>query len=367
MSWLLGELVPIHLELTVDNVDEDAPTIGVIVVKPDGTSTDPLTPEHDGAGNYDLLYDTTSQLAGRYTWIATVSGGITAVASGVFDVIDPAATGPTLTGVQPWTDAAAIRARPGCDAIDARKLVDAVLVATDLLYAMSGRQFSGRLEETVRPTARRPVSYRNAAWLPTWGTCGYAYAVGYGVAALNSWLGHSCHCRPREIELPGYPVTAIIGVKIDGETIPDDEYRVDDNRLLVRMKPTADAIPTVRPGWPTCQRLDLPDTEVGTFSVHFAYGSAPPQSGVLAATILAAEIALAFDPTSSSTRLPERVRAIVRQGESVTMVDPQDVLDKNRTGIPEVDLFLKAFNPQGMQRRAQVWSPDLARSRRQTS
>jgi hypothetical protein len=204
-------------------------------------------------------------------------------------------------------------------------------------------------------------------WMPTWGMCGYAYGTGYGAAALGAWLGHSCRCHPREIELPGYPVVGISEVKIDGETIPDDEYRVDDYRLLVRMKPTADAIPSVRPGWPTCQRLDLPDTEVGTFSVRFSYGTPPPPAGVLAATVLAAEIALTSDPASSSSRLPERVKSIVRQGESISIVDPQDVLDNGRTGIPEVDLFIKASNPAGLQRRSTVWSPDMSRSRRPTS
>jgi hypothetical protein len=264
----------------------------------------------------------------------------------------------------PWAAVDDVRARPGCSELDTAVVDDAVQAASEVLYALSGRQFPGECTGYVRPTARSRswdmrVQSLAGGYSATWGACNYSGSD------LAAWAGHSCDCSPPEIELGAYPVTEIVAVLIDGQTIPADEYRIDDYRLLVRVLPLASAQPTVRGGWPTCQRLDLPDSEEGTFSVSFLYGTVPPSSGKRAALALAAELALAY-ATDSDTRLPERIRSLTRQGESITLIDPQDVLDNGRTGIPEVDLFIKSVNPKNLQRRSTVWSPDTGRARRTT-
>lgn len=367
----VGEIVRIHFELTVDQIDTDATTISVSLTKPDGT-TETLSPTHDGTGLYDEDYDTTGKPAGHYAWVAYTTGTAQAVSVGGFDLIDPTDSEQPLVEVAPWCDAADIRLRPNCDGISQPLLDDAARAATYVLWALSGRQFHGRRTVTVRPNARLRgidagswAAFSGYGWFSSWGSCPNAIGYGYGAAALTAWAGHAC-CGPAELELGAYPVTQILEVKIDGTVIPADEYKIRDYRLLVRAKPTADAIPTARSGWPTCQRLDLPDTEPGTFSVRFAYGAAPPRAGVAAATSLAAELAQLWDNNNSDTRLPARVRTIARQGETITMVDPQDVLDKGRTGIPDVDVFIKAANPGGLTRRASAWSPDLGRASRIT-
>jgi hypothetical protein len=276
---------------------------------------------------------------------------------------------PPLVGpCAPWIDAAAVAAVPGCEDIDEPIRTAAAAAASDILWALSGRQFGGECTGYVRPTAR-PDGWDHRSWAiasgygwyGSWGTCSYAYGLG-----SPAWAGHACRCAPAEVELGAYPVRSVSQVKIDGEVIPPDEYRVDNYRTLVRVKAHADDDASVRPGWPTCQRLDLPDTEEGTFSVTFVFGTAPPASGVQAAASLAAEFALlrATDEDARETRLPARVRTLVRQGESITLLDAQDVLDKGRTGIPEVDLFLKSVNGAGLARRSRVWSPDLGSARR---
>ena len=47
---------------------------------------------------------------------------------------------------------------------------------------------------------------------------------------------------------------------------------------------------------------------------------------------------------------------------SFTLLDPQDFLDKGRTGIYEIDLMLSALNPAGALKRARVFSPDIRRA-----
>lgn len=372
-NYWLGEVVHLTFEVDISHVDVDPSTLSLLVIKPDLT-TSTVDPTHDPDFDPDTGHfacDYPPPVAGLgYRWVATSTGTGQAVASGGFDVYDPAATEPPLVGVvQPWTDAAAVRGRPGCVGLDQKLLDDATRAASEILYALSGRQFSGRRAVTVRPTAAREGGDRPAGlWSASWGCCPYSYASGYGTVALAVWSGHACRCAPPQIELGAYPVTAITAVKINGTEIPATEYRVDDHRWLVRVKATAASAGTEMDGWPTCQRLDLPDTEDATFSVAFVHGTPPPAAGVFAATVLAAELALAGAPDGDGVeaRLPERVRSIVRQGESITLIDPQDVLEQGRTGIPEVDLFLKSVNPSGSARRSAVWSPDLGRTRRTT-
>jgi hypothetical protein len=93
--------------------------------------------------------------------------------------------------------------------------------------------------------------------------------------------------------------------------------------------------------------------------VVYSYGQGPPDGGRLAAGALAGQIAL-WLAGSKDCKLPERVTSVSRQGVSMTVVDPADFLDKGRTGISVVDLWLAAVNPHGHRQRPRVWSPDTA-------
>ena len=64
------------------------------------------------------------------------------------------------------------------------------------------------------------------------------------------------------------------------------------------------------------------------------------------------------------SKLPKRVTNVTRQGLSMVVLDPMDFLDDGKTGVYEVDLFLKAYNPAKLQRRATVMSPDIGRRAR---
>jgi hypothetical protein len=369
VSYLLGQPVHLAFEVELDAVDTDPTALALVISKPDGTQST-VNPDHDGSGLFS--YDYAPPVAGRYTWVATATGAVQAATSGLFDVVDAASTAAPLTGVTGWTDGNAVAQRPGCDGIDQALLDQAAAAASNLLYKLTGRQYAGMRSGYVRPTAR-PRGVDGASWARAigfgwsgWGVCGSAYGSGYGGASLAAWMGHSCSCYPAEVALGAYPVTGITEVKIDGTVIPAEEYQVYERRLLVRQLTSDGAQPTARGGWPTCQRLDLPDTEPGTFSVRFTYGTPPPGDGVSAATSLAAELAILWDNSAAADeiRLPTRVRTLARQGETITLIDPQDVLDKGRTGIPDVDMFIKSENPGGLQRRSSVWSPDLGRARR---
>jgi hypothetical protein len=101
-------------------------------------------------------------------------------------------------------------------------------------------------------------------------------------------------------------------------------------------------------------------------TVSYKFGTRPPALGRIAARALADQYILAMSG-SDECALPARVTQVSRQGMSWTLLDPQDFLDKGRTGIYQVDLFLTAVNPDGARLRPRVFSPDLHRARTKRS
>jgi hypothetical protein len=243
--------------------------------------------------------------------------------------------------------------------------VESALAASEILYELSGRIFSGECgPETIRPLSRPTDIDTRFAW---YGGMGFNTSWGYA-SSYDSVPGVASHygsVNPPEIDLGAYPVTKVTLVKIDGVTIPSAEYELRDQKRLLRLRPTASSVPTERFGWPTGQIQDLPDTQQGTFSVTYMYGQPAPASGQLAARKLAEYLVL--PQLGDSTRYPARVTNISRQGVSASVVDIIDIVKTGATGIYEVDLFLRSSNPGKNQRQARVWSPDLGRPRRTAS
>jgi hypothetical protein len=242
----------------------------------------------------------------------------------------------------PWADEADL-CSPCNDYANVGVLAgDMLQAASDVLFELSGRQFPGTCEATIRPVARCSHIEQSVS-LPVPRSTGPA----------------GCGCAPHHFSLPDYPVAAVSEVKIDGAVVSPSLYRVDDNRTLVRL---ADADGS-NPGWPSGQRDDLPTTAEGTWSITYTWGREPPPMGVTAAAVLACELALACDPeTVGDCRLPKNVTSVTREGVSLVL-SPSDFLDRDgKTGLYEVDLFLRAVNPARVRQRASVWHSGMARS-----
>lgn len=236
----------------------------------------------------------------------------------------------------PWTDADAVLAIEDYSNLDRVVLDEMVAVGSEILYDLSGRQFSGVCTDVVRPCARNgwcdyPTGW---SWVPTWGACACARSA--------------CSCGLSSITLGAYPLREITEVLIDGAVLTSAAYRIDDRRNLVRVDGDA---------WPYAQDLALPTTAENTFQVAFEWGQAPTPAGVLAAKVFAAELTLCM--TGKENRLPARVQTAVREGFTVSMLDPMTFIDDGKTGLYLVDLFLHAKNPGKAARRAQVFSPDF--------
>lgn len=355
-------------------------TLGVTIDDGDGTNVLPRTTANiveietvDGLGVYRYLgtYPIDPALSPYLiTWDDTEG---TASEDILVSATPPSsAVGPTPGPCRPWVEAEDVD--ECCDVeFDSStqvSLEDAADVASEILYELSGRQFTGLCGPlTVRPcrptcrcwgegqTVMTPSG--QITWLPTEG-----YWSWWDASERRNSCGCGCDSR---IKLEGYPVVAIVQVKIDGSPVAPSEYRLDGNRWLTRM---ADGDGN-RQHWPACQRLDREDDEEGTFSVTYYHGIEPPLLGVRAAAELACEVykSCAANVDAGDCRLPDGVVTVTRQGVtfdralfSSWALDP--TTRSWRTGLPLVDAFLTAHNPAGLRRRSAVWTPTMTKAGR---
>lgn len=239
----------------------------------------------------------------------------------------------------PWTDVTAVKECCGSVALDDidTRLEEGVNVASELLYLLTAKQFSGVQTITTRPHAD-------------------SICMGRNVLSTDPVMW-TCACARRSSFDLGYAhVTEVSEVLIDGAALDPAEYSIVDERYLQRMAGTGPEY--ANEGWPLHQHIDRLTSEPGTWSVTFSYGTVPPISGVTAASKLACELVKAY-ARSEDCQLPGRVTTLNRQGVSMTLIDPA-MLAQGLTGIYEVDLFIEAVNPTKSRGGALVWSPDLA-------
>lgn len=211
--------------------------------------------------------------------------------------------------------------------------------ASEILYDLSGRRWSGRDSRTLTVLpSRRGVPY----WPGMENLGPLADALPLPILCAGEVVNVGVCERPRAVRLPDYPVRAITEVTVDGVVRAPDSYALTGRRYL------EDAW---RLGWEVCGcDRDRPMT------VTYDYGTDPPAAARTAAIRLAAELAKAAAGAASA--LPGYITQRVRQGETISYTSAAALFDKGRTGLADVDLWLSAVNPRGLRRSSSVWSPD---------
>lgn len=156
-----------------------------------------------------------------------------------------------------------------------------------------------------------------------------------------------CHVCAVPLEAPAQE---IVEVRVDGQVVDPAAYRIDDHRELVRVDGEC---------WPSCSDLSAPCDEVGGggFCVTYRRGVPLDAAAMFAYETYACQL-LAACTNDSCCRLPKRVTSITREGVTMAMLDPMEMLDKGRTGLYEVDAWLAAVNPAGLRQAPRVYSPD---------
>jgi len=223
---------------------------------------------------------------------------------------------------------------------------EAAQVASNLLWAMSGRKYTGVTTVTERYTC----TLRNNRMGPSEKTNSPVLFGGdvYNIPASDydeySELTSDGLSPDSRIKLRGRPVTKVHAVRNRlGEVIdPSNYYLVEKSTLHVRAGTP----------WTPC------NTEV-----TYSYGLPVPAAGKMAARKLAIEFARLW-AGDEECELPQRVTSVSRQGVSYTILDNQEFIDELRTGLYEIDLFLKVVNPDNSRRRSKVFSVDRPRARR---
>lgn len=310
-------------------------------------------------GDLAFVWDLQLSVGGDPAQIVTLTSGDGIIRADVTDnpITDPIPGAGLVGPCTPWVTVGEVAADPRAVRADGSPLPIGLLtekidVASEILYRLSGRQFAGVCSDVVRPTRRWYRSDYQPPWQWQW---------------LRGWGNYTSRPPHRadgsiplqEITLGAYPLRSIIEVRINGDVLDPTTYRIDDRRWLVNIDP-------YNTQWPI-----VPDmsgdvlTTVDTFQVMFEWGQAPPVGGTASARRFAIE--LAKGAVGDPCALPERVMSINTQGTSLALLDPLTFLAAKQTGIYEVDLWLKSVNPNALNRRSSVLSPDFPRPVRRTA
>lgn len=225
---------------------------------------------------------------------------------------------------------------------------EACRLSSFILWALTGRKYGA--VRTVTETYECACSKPSDRYMPYRldGQVMPALLDGQMINATAS----SCGCdgvsggRHTRLRLHGTPVRHVNFVRRDDETLDPGSYTVHNSGLLSLAGRSSD--------------------DVCGLTVSYSYGTGIPGGGRLAAKLLSEEFLKSWSG-DEECRLPDRVTNVSRQGISFSVIDRQEFLDDLRTGILEVDMFLRAVNPERARKKTKVFSPDLPKSYRTTA
>lgn len=229
----------------------------------------------------------------------------------------------------------------------------ATILAVNVMWAATGRRY-GPCELTVLPCNPQPREALYQTFPVEYDTFGDGSAgqmpyIDVGGDWRNSNCGPGCRCSAAcEVLLPG-PVASVSEVTVDGVVVDPSAYEVHDGEMLVRKDGSC---------WPTCQRYG---EEIPGFTVTYRRGEEIPPAVQAASETLACEFAKSC--TGGECRLPQRLASLTRQGVELSVNTIESFSDMILTNIAVVDQVIAIENPQRLQGRPQVWSPDLPQPR----
>lgn len=217
---------------------------------------------------------------------------------------------------------------------------EACKAASYLMWAFSGRKYHGIRTVTERYECPCSSPLVTSKWAAT------PSIVNGNITNVPS--GSGCGCpdtvagRHLKLRLRGAPVRSVQKVSKGGVELTSSDYKIMNGNLL-----------TITSGI----------TDICGLEVTYTYGVNVPGAGRLAAKKLAYELVLSWEGDDACA-LPSNLTSVSRQGISFAVFDKQDFLDEGRTGVYEIDLFLRAVNPDKARKKVKVFSPDLPKAYR---
>lgn len=231
----------------------------------------------------------------------------------------------------PWADIGDVCAPCNSYDFDTDALADWLLVASDMLYDLTGRRWPGLCTRLVRP-----CHTSLCACGPT-DRCGCSGTLAYDLG-------------------PGAAAVSVEAVTIDGADLAPERYELREGRWLQYL-PTSDSDPF---RWPRHQRLGRATTEVDTWAIAYTQGAEPPLGGAKAAAQLGCQLALscsADGEARAACQLPKATTNISRQGVTIARQNPAALYPGGQTGMASVDLWVSTVNTGAKRRPASVFVP----------
>lgn len=309
---------------------------------------------HPAVGIYTYVWSVPGNLdVGEYVvvWDATTALLEPVQASEIITVVSASSfqSGPC----EPWEPIWCGPLPTGAEAVTG----DAVQMATEVLWQAGAQRF-GLCQVTIRPCrddcAAGWLGFND--WWP--GVGGVVQSSGGGPRPWwvnGTWYnvcsvgcGGTCSCTLIDQALLPAPTRDIVQVKLDGEIMDPSLYRVDENRLLVRLDGQL---------WPLCQDLAAADDQPGTWSVTITVGEDIP----LLARRALGELAMEFvkECLGEDCLIPYEVTSLSRQGVNITFGSPSATRTiVGEMGLRMVDLYLATYNPHNLQRKGKTYDID---------
>lgn len=351
--YQVGQVVTLSTEfLSAAGILVDPATVSLTVTDPTGAvatytyAAAQITKIATGEYSKDI----TANAAGAWTWQWNSSGTPTTTETGYFVVVAKGSDG-IHDSVDPWASLSELQAQNASVAAATGAQIGLaewfLLVASNLAFAASGRQFPGLIDAVVRPQHR---SSRSSTYWPDW----------YNVGSSNSGWGYAlCSCNAEPQRQDGYinlsevwladALQGIIEVRVNGAVVAPSAYAIHDRSFLVRIDGD---------GWPCSQDMTLdPASANNTFQVSFLHGKMPPPEGRQAVIDMAGQLFAAH--SGSDCVLPDQLQSLAREGANLTFNDPTGI-NIYETGIASWDYFVSAHNPKHRSRRATISSPDVS-------
>lgn len=225
-----------------------------------------------------------------------------------------------------------------------------MLVATEIMYALTGQQWPGLCSETVYPCPRdRGFFSLNPD--PIWTPLGEAWpAVSSECLDTN---GCGCGGVP-VVRFDRDRIVEVTEVVIGTDVLADTAWRLDIDRRGYALTRIDGA------NWPCVNRVDDTLPNAKSWSVAYTYGQAPPAHVVHATAVLATEL-VKDCVGDESCRLPGRATVVTTEGVTY---DLEGLGGDVVAAIPEVKWVVDAVNPGRVMRRARIVSPESVDNRR---
>lgn len=189
---------------------------------------------------------------------------------------------------------------------------EAIEMATAIIFKLTGSQYTGiyETEECFSVCSKDNVVYRPSL----------VNGKMYNLPISNRCVDNKLYTR-------GTPIYSIKNVSVNGNQVDKNLYGILNNIAIVRK----DGQQILNPSDKVC--------------VTYTTGKRIPKPIKRAVRRLADELIL-WDLDDDSCAIPSNAMSISRQGESFTLMSPEDFVNEGKTGIYDVDQIIKAYAKQ---------------------